>query len=228
MKVAQSFTPRITKKERTQMKRQAEKVLRVLGGEFPVVSSSKVVEMPSLNKHWKFKILLFSISEKLKSLRSEVFKPLVKSKDLEYYEGCVNLVKEYKVANCGEMATLCKLLSNLNGIEVQPIGMFLQAKRCKKKIDIDHAIYAISLDGKQINGKRNLSKQTNTLVIDPWLGFAEFGPKAEERFRYDYQQFFDIRDDLDLKIEAIDDGEPVITDFMKTYFFEKFPQFKVK
>ncbi|MBR5554646.1 hypothetical protein IKU74_01405 [bacterium] len=92
-----------------------------------------------------------------------------------------------KVGNCGESADLSYLAARANGLKnsyradlVSPAG------DC-----YDHAVVIVDEKGK------------NPYVIDAWLGFADYLPKAIERYQKDFRQHFDFEKFKTDKIEIV-------------------------
>ena len=124
------------------------------------------------------------------------------------------------------MSKLCTLIANLNNIPSKKAEMFTSIKG-RMGTYIDHAIQILPINGQKV-GLEPLSKMKDLLIIDPWLGFADFAPKYEQKILADFHKFFGLSDNTNIYLNPYVNSEPKITEKVIKYFKEHFPQFIIK
>ena len=107
----------------------------------------------------------------LNIIRSEL---KLKTNDESVFNRCsllMDLIKKYKVGNCGESSFLAKIVAECNGIKnTRRASLYYKDENC------DHSVLYVN------NNKK-------PYIIDCWLGFADYVPKAFERFAGEYINF---------------------------------------
>ncbi len=218
--------PRITPK--TAIRRDAEKILRLLNSEFPMIASTKICEFDSVKKTPRFIQYAREIQERIfKLVRDPAWKEQIKGGDDAFYAAFVENIKKQRVGNCSESSKLFKLLGHLNGIPSRKAQLTLFTKDGGYDKNIDHAIHIVCLDGNNPDFEK-LSKLKDTLIIDPWLGIAEYAPKYEQLISSAYNRFFGIEDYHSVCLSTAGFGEPKISENLVKYFAHKYPQFFIK
>ena len=209
---------------RIQIKKEAEKACRIINSEFPAISSTKISEFDNTRNNPKFKLFTQEIQKRITDKVREPMDPYRgEGHEVELFKILVEKVKEFRVANCGDFSKLCKLICNINNIPTRKAEL-LVSKEGRFRGKIDHAIQILPLNG-QKTGFEPLSKLKDVLIIDPWLGFAEFAPKAEEMFQKEYSRFFGLEDGSKIHLDSFSDMEPPVTKEVIEYFKQNFPQF---
>lgn len=183
MKVLSESHLNFTSRNRTI--RLADDIVRKVNNEFPRVSPSNLDDRECLRgnlhsvKSLSYKLSILRRQRKLRFFNSYGFQNILKS--------VVDPIKTMKVGNCGESADLSYLAARANGLKnsyradlVSPAG------DC-----YDHAVVIVDEKGK------------NPYVIDAWLGFADYLPKAIERYQKDFRQHFDFEKFKTDKIEIV-------------------------
>lgn len=216
----------IDRLSRTQIKKEAEKVCRIINSEFPSLSSTKISEFYNTKTNPYFQQYTHKIENRIET---KVRRPLWLSyrgegSELPFYQTLVEKIKDIKAANCGDLSKLCRLICNMNGIPSHKAEMLIEKKDGQFGGSIDHAIQILPLKKESIAFKP-FAKLKDVLIIDPWLGFAEFAPKAEEKFLKEYNQFFNLEDGSRIILDNYKDYEPTVTDQVIRYFRQHFPQF---
>ncbi|MBO5434534.1 hypothetical protein J6A31_01765 [bacterium] len=154
--------------------RFADDIVRKVNNEFPRISATKVEDWKSSNLNKSPAKKLFN---KLSVVRNRVrlgffnsytFKNLVQS--------LVEPIKEIKVGNCGEATDLGYLAARANGLKNSYRAMVMTPDFR----DYDHVVVIVDEDGQ------------NPYVLDAWLGFADYLPKAIERYQKDFRQYFNF------------------------------------
>ena len=218
----------IDRLSKTQIKKEAEKICRIINSEFPSISSTKISEFDNTKINPYFQQYTTKVQ---KRIDTEVRKPLWmayrgEGSELPFYQTLVEKIKDIKAANCGDLSKLCRLICNMNGIPSYKAEMLIKKKDGQFGGSIDHAIQILPLHiTKESIAFKPFAKLKDVLIIDPWLGFADFAPKAEEKFLKEFSRFFCIEDGSKIILDVYKDLEPKITTKVIEYFRQHFPQF---
>ena len=104
-----------------------------------------------------------------------------------------NVIKQLKldkIGNCGEDALLSEAILKINGIDNS-----YTAALCLNDSKIDHRVCVFNRDGTKFDGK--VTK--NTIIIDPWIGAADFAQNMFLNYkRFCNKYFFNIKDNSKL------------------------------
>lgn len=212
---------------RTKIKNDAEKICRLINAEFPAISSTKISEFSNTQKNPKFQKFSNAVFRRLKQfVRDPMWKEYGEGNETNYYLKLVNCVKKEKLANCDDYSKLYNLLGKINGIESRKAGIFEIKPSGAVGNIIDHAIHIIPIHGQKLKFEK-LSKLKDVLIIDPWLGFADYAPNYERRITSEFSQFFKIPEGYRVGLDPLPKGETKITDKVIEFFKEKFPQFTI-
>lgn len=87
----------------------------------------------------------------------------------------VDFIKQNKLGNCTESATLSSIALEANGIK----GAYPAVLQTERGYDLDHAVVLVPNNGKPY-------------VVDSWLGFADYVPKAFERYQKEFRHHFNL------------------------------------
>ncbi len=209
---------------RKQIKNEAEKVCRIINSEFPVISATKISEFDNTRNNPKFKLFTQEIQKRITDkVRDPMWPYRGDGQELELFKILIEKVKEFRVANCGDLSKLCKLICNINNIPTRKAEMIFSQDGILKG-RIDHAIQILPFTDEQLKFAP-LSKLKDVLIIDPWLGFAEFAPKAGEMFQKEYGRFFGLEEGNIIHLDPLNNMEPHVTKEVIEYFRRHFPQF---
>lgn len=220
------FNPIVPRKA---ARNEAEKICRIITSEFPSISSTKICEFPAAKttpKYANFAKLIFSrIKTLVRNPSWENFHQQGND-EVDFYTTLVNAIKQHRIGNCGDMSKLCTLIANINNIPAKKAEMFT-TRNGVLGTAVDHAIQIVPINGQKVEWAP-LSKMKNLLIIDPWLGFADFAPKYEQKIKTGYDKFFGLTEDTSLYLNPNSGSEPKITQKVVNYFQENFPQFIIK
>lgn len=204
--------------------RKADDICRIIAREFSAVSGTRITEFNSVSREPKFQKYINKVNYIIrKGIREPVNSLSFKNQHLDAILTLINNVKKYRFANCNEFANLCSLICRMNGMDV--IIPRLYKIKNKEYMDglIDHAV--LMLKPKKNVVIEKLTKMHDTIIIDPWLGFADFAPNVEKRFKTDYAKIFEIGDNGHVALSTYgDEGLTADENILKT-LREMFPQF---
>lgn len=208
--------------------RDAEKICRLVNAQFPAVSATKYAEFNSAQNNPKMLNVIKSINSRLEqNVRAPFDKSCDKNSPLQAIIDLINLVKKSKLANCAEFAKLCAAICNINDIKVvQPRLTLVNKDKKLTGVWLDHAIIMYK-PSKHILLKR-MCDMKDTIIIDPWLGIADFAPKIEQKFKSEYSKFFKIPENCDIALTTITPNRIKYDDETSTKLRKLFPQFVIK
>lgn len=107
----------------------------------------------------------------------------------------IEQLKSDKIGNCGEDALLSEAILKINGIDNS-----YTAALCVNDSKIDHRVCVFNKDGAKFDG--NVNK--NTIIIDPWLGFADFAQNMFVKYKkFCNKYFFNIKDNSKLSLTDV-------------------------
>lgn len=208
-------------------KKEAEKICRLINSEFPSISSTQISEFERTKSTPRFQLLTKALEERIvNSVREPAWKNFMKFGDDNFYISFVDLIKKHKVANCSDRSKLYNLLAHINGLDTKKAEMLLATPDGKLHGSIDHAIHILPINGQKVKFDK-FNKMKDLLIIDPWLGFADFAPKYEQRIKTDYHQLFQIPDNQSIILDPYANNEPVVTPKVIEYFKKHFPQLNI-
>lgn len=196
--------------------RKADSVVRKTNQLYPSVSSSNIKNRANGNE--KYKNLIKKISDKIgKNVRCHSTQPDALARTMLISSS----VKQYKVANCAELSRIANLIAKVNGIDTLPFQFCV--KRNNRIYELDHMALVYPL--------KNLPKTTkcfnsshDVIIIDPWLNFADYAPKAQELYNKDFRNLLKISADEELLLmPQYFSTTDKITENDKKLLKEKFP-----
>lgn len=208
---------------------EARKVMHIITSDFAAVSGTKISEFKCAQGNNIFQSLAARVNERIKTfIRTPFWEEYMKRPAGNYYQTLVENIQKYRVANCADFAKLWNLLAKLNKIESKPAELHLVSKDGMLKGGIDHAIHIINLRKNADLKCEKLSKMKDVLIVDPWLGFVDYAPNAERKFKYDFGKLFKIPEDCDVMLNPYAGSAPEVTESMAEFFKKNFPQFFIK
>ena len=169
---------------RSQIVRTADNIARKTNLLYPSISSSNIKSRAKGNE--KFKNLIKKIADILgKNVRcfSNQIDALARAMLI------ASSVKQYKVANCAELSRIANLISKVNGIDTIPFQF--SVKKNDRIFELDHMALLYPLKDLP-HDTENFNFHQDIIVIDPWLGFADYAPKAQERYNKDFRDLLKI------------------------------------
>ena len=123
---------------------------------------------------------------------------------------------------------MCNLICKINGINSKKCELSLISPTGRISGGIDHAIHAFQIDNKQLPIFQKLGDAKNTIIIDPWLGFVDFAPNCEIKFKSEYNKFFQIPEGYHIALNTGGFGEPEIPPESIEKLRKRFPNFILK
>jgi|GEM_PF-3031662 len=147
----------------------------------------------------KFNNFLGNFYNKSDKMRSESTQCLSKSNDIvsaiqEYF----GILKKHGIFNCGQRATLGEIVAKMNGFKDAKKMVIGSVKNNSGEI-YDHAIIVTGMNvPKKISDLTSgaltdlpfaelyLKPPKKAIVIDPWMGFADYADNAILRYKIDY------------------------------------------
>ena len=99
------------------------------------------------------------------------------------------LMMQNKQANCTENAIIAELVLKMNGIKNACCAILNKSNKNDNNIkSLDHLVCVANTDGTKFNGKIT----QKTIIVDPWLGKADFAKNMERFFQNDCSNFFEL------------------------------------
>ncbi len=182
-----NFTPNLqpqnTFASRNATIRRADDIARLVNRQYPRISSSNIEDFKNISKRPEAYNRLANL---INRVRFNMKTNMNKSDDyISKLKAFAEEISDYKVGNCDESAKLAYIAAKANGIkDLQLAAMETiifnptdQTVQCVKPLD--HIVLRVE------NGK-------NPYIIDPWLGFADYIPRAMERYRKEFGHHFDF------------------------------------
>ena len=152
--------------------RYADDMARKVNVLYPRISASKVDCMKNIDKFKNLPDRIWNYTNCMRSFRYE---------DFEQYKTfqkkimvLLEYIKAYRAGNCCESADLGMLIAKANGIDnCEKVCLVTPSLK-----EYDHAVVLV--------------KDKKPYIIDTWLGFADYLPKAIERYQKDFRHCFDF------------------------------------
>ena len=160
---------------RDQTIRFADQIARNVNCNYPIVSSTFIEGFKCIqsSKSARLLVRLSNLIHTVRQVQTSAFKN-AKTFDEKLF-ALINPIKNLKLGNCSEVTELTTLSAKANGIEnaqmrrlVSPNGDFY-----------DHVVT-------YVGGEK-------PYIIDAWAGFADYVPKAIERYQKDFRRHFNFK-----------------------------------
>lgn len=217
-----------TFKSRKTAIREADKICRKVATEYTCVSPAKLIYEGRARKNIKTFNLGLKLQGKVeKSVRDLNIPDGTKYTSPEFFRALIATVKTNRLANCGELTRLASLACAVNGIKAIPVMIMLADKDDRLKGEIDHVMLAYTqTEGDIVFDK--FAKQKDVIIIDPWLGIVDTAPNAEQKYKHDCNNIFNIKEDYCLYIDPNQNRAGIIEEEKFAELREKFPELIVK
>lgn len=162
--------------------RKADKIMRNMMNLYPSQSISKFRFYNVLNnENIDCEKMLTPAIKKIVQIRLNRAEILKK----DYLSRTINDIKNYKIANCGELALLAKGAFLANGFKDLKIASIKLKRRQNpdnfKLKDLDHCCLLIN-GGKDADLNHINSFDKHTIIVDPWMGFVDYIQSALNRY----------------------------------------------
>ena len=165
--------------------READTICRMVKTHFPSISPSKVQSRAKILNDKKFveygEFLMNELREKVR----KPFQYYATKATTFFFEPFAKNIKENRMANCGELARLASLICAVNGIHSQVVNVLNINKSGGIMGQCDHAVLAIPPKGERVKCAE-FSKLKGTIIIDPWLGEADYAENMQVKYRNMY------------------------------------------
>lgn len=153
--------------------RFADDLARRVNQAYPRLSSTLIED---LNNARRFPRVNRNLCDRIYLLRDIIHISVLKERDdVSCLRSMMNVIKKYKMGNCAESACLSSIALEVNGIKVHHPAVI----RSEFDDDLDHAVVLVPNNGKPY-------------IVDSWLGFADYVPKAFERYQKEFHNHFDF------------------------------------
>ena len=172
---------------------KADRICRMVKSEFPSISSSKLsIKVNTDKKYDKYYKYAKSLGYAIwKKVRDKV--ALIKDDTVERYKKIAELVKQERLANCDELTSLASLICAANGIKTQPLIVYkIQGDTLDKK-SCGHVALALTEKG-DIKKEARMSDMKDVIIIDPWLGIADYAPNVAQEYKNRFPQYLKLKE----------------------------------
>ena len=194
-------------KSRQQVIRDAKWVAQKAHSYFPHISASmidcKLMRDPCLE--YKFRGLAASAGAQQKVARMLYMAD--ESRPFKSYCNIIDRMSEMQFGNCFETAAFAEVIAKMNGAKnVHSASLFFGP------INLDHRV--VFMTDKPV-AKENIFRNKDALVIDPWLGIADFVGNFIDTIKHSYSKIFNLMPDEAFYIWGKDRNSLTTDDFKK-------------
>lgn len=201
--------------------KDADKLCRFISKEFPAISPTRLLSFQSLNKDRKF-VNYFG----LKVLQNrwarddawDLFKP---DETLDFYRRFVENMKKYKNINCDDYTKLAQVILKVNNVD--SVKAILLRSDLKK---LDHAVLLVNAPKSNFSIFYKNKDLKNIIVIDPWLGFADYANNAVVRYNSEFSSFLELDKYVPIHFDV--NSNPEVSQKTIDYMKKTYPQFIMK
>lgn len=106
-----------------------------------------------------------------------------------YLKDLLTQIADKKIGNCFEDSVLSEFVLKLNGIKNATLAELYERDKSNHYHHIDHVVCVFSQDGNKIK-QGKLSK--NAIIVDSWLGIADFASNMIVKYKNIAGKFFKI------------------------------------
>ena len=185
----QNFTSRSSKLG------QIDDIFRRATREFPVISESKMIGYDSLQSSYNMTKYRKYIQRGISEIRSYTTKSEPAEKTLLRE---LDAIKRYRLGNCTECADIAYTALRMNGYkDAEVMWLYAYNPKTNKMRDIDHAVVGVNFKKPegyeycplyqmhfgQPDPKYKLFPGNEGIIVDTWLGTAEYGKNLEGTYR---------------------------------------------
>ncbi len=198
--------------------RDADKVCRIIAKEFPAISGTRVETMKFANHDERFIKFYKKKQAQNMAIRDDAWKFFNTSETLYFYQRFIQNMKKYKNINCADYTKLAELILAVNGIKTVKARIMTQSLK-----QLDHGVLIVRPPGNNFLVYKNKDLK-NMIVIDPWLGFADYASNAVVRYNSEFAKFLALGDKYE-KLIFTSEQNPQVTQSTIDYLRCNFPQF---
>lgn len=192
--------------------RKADNIVRMLNTVYPRISKTNFECFENVNEKVIEKLIKKSAIVRAAISTRQVFA----ENKIEMIKAMPSAIRDYKAGNCHESANLCCIAAKINGIQDFRIA-YLSSNETG---DLDHAVVMVK-------------NKNNPYIMDAWLNFADYLPKAIERYKKELNKYFNLSNKKTekIKIEPLDfmlTEEKLTNEFSSEQLAEIFPELILK
>ncbi len=197
----------ISFKSRQQVVRDAKWVAQKAHSYFPHISASmidcKLNSDPYLE--YKYRGLVASAGARQKVARMLYMAD--ERKPFKSYCNIIDRMIDMQFGNCFETAAFAEVIAKMNGAKnVHSASLFFGP------ISLDHRV--VFMTDKPV-AKENIFRNKDALVIDPWLGIADFAGNFADTIKHSYNKIFNLMPDEKFYLWGKDRNSLTTDDFKK-------------
>ena len=182
---------------RNQTIRFADDIARHVNKCYPRISATKIASFESASCFPEcLENLTKRIKESVRDERNNLYDDSYSF--LDKIKSFIKPIKKNRVGNCAESAQLSTIAAKVNGIKDCHLAHLYNIKG----EDFDHTVVFVN--------------EEKPFIIDAWLGFADYVPKALERYKNEYNYIFEAKPEEKLTFLSYTDDE--YTCFLKDNF----------
>lgn len=184
---------------RSKLIKNADDICRLVIKEFPnTYSNTKLYNYHSIEKSPRLKNYRYYVSSLVDNARKYYNEP--ESISLKFARE-IAVLKKQQIGNCAEMADATYMALKLNGYkDVKVINLYAYNPKTNKMRDLKHTTVGINFKlpkdyeyckyagfNCEISPKYRIYPQNDSIIVDSWAGFTEYGKNIKERYntRYD-------------------------------------------
>lgn len=236
------YNPHFTARQK--IIRDADKVCRAVNSRFPHISPTyrtreiasnilgliqesqngfKNSPLAAKEKYDKYENLVNSYILANNKLEFSRNKRIINNGPVDYFSKLIVYLRKDQLANCAELSELAFLMcknKNFDDVKIFSLEAFeefnpndlnhVNLRECGCNIE---DISAIDLDHVAVSFKHN----DKTVVVDPWLGVADFVENYKTKIKSLYKNFFiDLKDSHSLRLQPYDQDVEVEQESIKT------------
>jgi len=156
--------------------RFADRIAREVNVRFPTLSLSKTNRYNNRSKVPKFhqgESKVYGKMQEFYDALGELFAFNRSKRNYTILNEYMKIIEKYKMANCIEQSLLALIIAKCSGLK----NCSIRGLYGKENGWLDHAVVYVK-------------DKKNPYIIDPWLGFADYLPKAFEKYKGEYKNFF--------------------------------------
>lgn len=180
-----------------------------------------ILENVQINDNYKLeKKMADGVKNYLKNFAQKRFEISTNTKSNEL-DIILHSLENAKLGNCYENSIISELILKLNNINnacCASLYKGLQRMGENSWKDLDHAVCIFNRDGSNFTGE--ITK--DTIIIDSWLGKADFAKNMENFYRNEFSQYFNLNFDEVFKYKKLNPlniSENKLSDLKNKYKF---------
>lgn len=204
---------------KSKLLKDADKVCRIISKEFPAISGTRIPAFKCAEADNRFINYYNYKIHQNRCIRDDAWKFYDSEETMEFYKRFLQNMKKYKNINCADYTKLAQLVLKANNVDAVNATIMTHGLK-----SLDHAVLIV---------KPHLEKYTifyknkdlkNLIIIDPWLGFADYGHNAVVRYNSEFSRYLGLGEKYE-QLGFVTRPNPEISPKTLEYIRETFPQF---